>query len=91
MAKALFECLGKDLVRVAGFWVTAGGIVDHDDGPTVEYQGPLDHFPWVNAGAIKHATKQLLKGQYTMLGGRQTLRAPGLAARFAAALRPLWY
>ena len=42
--------------------------MDRDDGPAIEYQGPLDHFPWVDAGAVQGASKQLLKGQHTMLG-----------------------
>ena len=66
--QGLLEGLGKDPVRLAGFRVTAWVIVHCDDGPAVEYQGPLDYFPWVDAGAVQGAAKQFLKSQYAVLG-----------------------
>ena len=66
--QGLFEGLGKDPVRLTGFRVTAGVIMHRDDGPAVEQQGPLDHFPRVDAGTVEGAAKQFLKGQHAMLG-----------------------
>ena len=50
--QSVFEGGGQGPIGLAGFWVTGGMIVNHNDGCSIVLQGDLDHLSRVHARAI---------------------------------------
>ena len=69
--QSVFEGGGQGPIGLAGFWVTGGMIVNHNDGRSIVLQGDLDHLSRVHARAIQSASEQFSKAYDPMFGIEQ--------------------
>ena len=61
-AQRFLKPLGYASIRIAGFGVSTGVVMNQDHSGGVVLNGVLDYFTRVNAGGINRASKQLIKG-----------------------------
>lgn len=55
----VLERCGQGAISLAGFGIPRGMVMHQYYGGGVVFKGDLDHFPWIHAGSIQGASKQL--------------------------------